>query len=224
MPTSNHLEPPPSDHENHHRSVRSHAVNESRNASRRRKQRCGEPLRSTPNWISSSGRIRSSVSIHQGLSKDELIRKLMLGKMQRAEYANGRDKEIRAWVEEELAPKFTKRRYDAKSRVFSSRLYYCLFNVSAKQPINANFHRAVIDILSPALRVERQYGSNARLFDEVWFTVYLKSSRSDFESRECVFVTPAILNAAFAVERLSYHANKQVPYPPKCFGASFNIK
>ncbi len=37
---------------------------------------------------------------YEGLSKDELIRKLMLGKMQRAEYSNGRNEEIRAWVEE----------------------------------------------------------------------------------------------------------------------------
>lgn len=34
------------------------------------------------------------------LSKEELIRKLMLGKMQRSEYANGRNAEIKAWVEE----------------------------------------------------------------------------------------------------------------------------
>lgn len=37
---------------------------------------------------------------YQGLSKDELIRKVMLGKMQRTEYANGRNEEIRTWVEE----------------------------------------------------------------------------------------------------------------------------
>lgn len=37
---------------------------------------------------------------YEKLSKDELIRKLMLGKMQRAEYANGRNAEIKAWVEE----------------------------------------------------------------------------------------------------------------------------
>ena len=37
---------------------------------------------------------------YNGLGKDELIRKLMLGKMQRAEYSNGRNEEIRAWVEE----------------------------------------------------------------------------------------------------------------------------
>lgn len=34
------------------------------------------------------------------LTKDELVRKLMLGKMQRSEYANGRNAEIRAWVAE----------------------------------------------------------------------------------------------------------------------------
>jgi hypothetical protein len=37
---------------------------------------------------------------YDGLSKDDLIRKLMLGKMQRTEYANGRNAEIKAWVEE----------------------------------------------------------------------------------------------------------------------------
>ena len=36
---------------------------------------------------------------YNGLSKEELIRKLMLGKMQRNEYTNGRNHEIRAWVE-----------------------------------------------------------------------------------------------------------------------------
>ena len=37
---------------------------------------------------------------YEGLGKEELIRKLMLGKMQRNEYANGRNQEIMAWVEE----------------------------------------------------------------------------------------------------------------------------
>ena len=37
---------------------------------------------------------------YEKLSKDELIRKLMLGKMQRSEYANGRNAEIKAWFEE----------------------------------------------------------------------------------------------------------------------------
>ena len=37
---------------------------------------------------------------YNALSKDELVRKLMLGKMQRSEYANGRNDEIKAWVEE----------------------------------------------------------------------------------------------------------------------------
>ncbi|MEO6750844.1 MAG: hypothetical protein ABIZ04_02800 [Opitutus sp.] len=40
------------------------------------------------------------VEYYNGLSKDELIRKLALGKMQRSEYANTRNEEIRAWVEE----------------------------------------------------------------------------------------------------------------------------
>lgn len=33
-------------------------------------------------------------------SKDELIRKLMLAKMQRSEYTAGRNEELKAWVEE----------------------------------------------------------------------------------------------------------------------------
>lgn len=37
---------------------------------------------------------------YEKLSKEDLIRKLMLGKMQRSEYTNGRNAEIRAWVEE----------------------------------------------------------------------------------------------------------------------------
>ena len=37
---------------------------------------------------------------YNGLSKDELVRKLMLGKMQRSEYTTGRNEEIKAWVEE----------------------------------------------------------------------------------------------------------------------------
>ncbi|MFZ5495444.1 MAG: hypothetical protein ACOZE5_08940 [Verrucomicrobiota bacterium] len=40
------------------------------------------------------------VGYYNGLSKDDLIRKLMLGKMQRSEYRNGRNEEIKAWVEE----------------------------------------------------------------------------------------------------------------------------
>lgn len=39
------------------------------------------------------------VEYYNGLSKDDLIRKLMLGKMQKVEYSNGRNEEIRAWVE-----------------------------------------------------------------------------------------------------------------------------
>ena len=37
---------------------------------------------------------------YAALSKDDLIRKQMLGKMQRSEYTNGRNEEIKAWVEE----------------------------------------------------------------------------------------------------------------------------
>ena len=37
---------------------------------------------------------------YNALSKDELVRKLMLGKMGRADYRQGRNTEIKAWVEE----------------------------------------------------------------------------------------------------------------------------
>lgn len=37
---------------------------------------------------------------YQGLSKDELIRKQMLGKMQKAEYSNNRNQELKSWVKE----------------------------------------------------------------------------------------------------------------------------
>ena len=37
---------------------------------------------------------------YSALSKDDLIRKQMLGKMQRSEYTNGRNEEIKAWVQE----------------------------------------------------------------------------------------------------------------------------
>jgi len=37
---------------------------------------------------------------YNGLSKDDLIRKLMLGKMNRADYRTGRNEELKAWVEE----------------------------------------------------------------------------------------------------------------------------
>ena len=37
---------------------------------------------------------------YSALSKDDLIRKQMLGNMQRSEYTNGRNEEIKAWVEE----------------------------------------------------------------------------------------------------------------------------
>ena len=39
------------------------------------------------------------IEYYNGIGKDELIRKLMLGKMQRSEYTNGRNAEIKTWVE-----------------------------------------------------------------------------------------------------------------------------
>ena len=47
--------------------------------------------------------IQENPKLHEyydALSKEELIRKLMLGKMQRSEYTNGRNEEIKAWVQE----------------------------------------------------------------------------------------------------------------------------
>ena len=40
------------------------------------------------------------VEYYNGLGKDELVRKLMLGKMQRSEYSSDRNQEIKTWVEE----------------------------------------------------------------------------------------------------------------------------
>ena len=37
---------------------------------------------------------------YSALSKEDLVRKQMLGKMQRSEYTNGRNEEIKAWVQE----------------------------------------------------------------------------------------------------------------------------
>ena len=37
---------------------------------------------------------------YNAVSKDELIRNLMLGKIQKPEYSTGRNEEIKAWVEE----------------------------------------------------------------------------------------------------------------------------
>ena len=45
------------------------------------------------------------IEYYNGLGKEELIRKLMLGKMQRSEYANDRNREIKTWVEENPAIK-----------------------------------------------------------------------------------------------------------------------
>src|SRR6266540_2404946 len=69
------------------------------------KQRAQEPtLRRNPEidakldkFIGENPKLRE---YYEALSKPELIRKLMLGKMQRAEYSNGRNEEIKAWVEE----------------------------------------------------------------------------------------------------------------------------
>src|SRR5882762_2970432 len=70
----------------------------------KRKQAQESTLRRNPEidakldkFIGENPRLRE---YYQGLSKDELIRKLMLGKMQRAEFTNGRNEEIRTWVEE----------------------------------------------------------------------------------------------------------------------------
>jgi hypothetical protein len=61
-------------------------------------------LRRNPEIDAKLGRfIQENPDLHEyydKLPKEELIRKLMLGKMQRSEYANERNAEIRAWVEE----------------------------------------------------------------------------------------------------------------------------
>ena len=44
---------------------------------------------------------------YDALPKEELIRKLMLGKMQQREYAEGRNNEIRSWVEQHPEITFT---------------------------------------------------------------------------------------------------------------------
>ena len=58
---------------------------------------------------------------YEKLSKDELIRKLMLGKMQRSEYANGRNAEIKAWVEEhpEIKASEDRKVYTVKDATFT---------------------------------------------------------------------------------------------------------
>lgn len=64
--------------------------------------------------------IQESTKLYEffkGLSKEELIRKLMLGRMQRKEYAHARNEEIRAWVEEhpEIVSKIEERICNAPS-------------------------------------------------------------------------------------------------------------
>lgn len=58
--------------------------------------------------------IRTNPKIHEyymGLTKEELVRKAILGKVQRSEYSNQRNQEIAAWVEEhpELKAKIEER-------------------------------------------------------------------------------------------------------------------
>ena len=76
---------------------------------------------------------------YEKLSKDELIRKLMLGKMQRAEYANGRNAEIKAWVEEH--PEI-KERIEAKIRnVPEQNRERAFINAAKSEAMNATVRR-----------------------------------------------------------------------------------
>ena len=76
---------------------------------------------------------------YEQLSKEELIRKLMLGKMQRSEYANGRNAEIRAWVEEH--PEI-KERIEAKIRnVPSQNRERAFINAAKTEAMNQTLQR-----------------------------------------------------------------------------------
>ena len=57
-------------------------------------------LRRNPEIDAKLGENPKLVEYYNGLSKEDLIRKLMLGKMQRSEYTNQRNQEVVAWVEE----------------------------------------------------------------------------------------------------------------------------
>jgi hypothetical protein len=71
---------------------------------------------------------------YQGLSKDDLIRKLMFAKMQRGEYANERNEEIRAWVE---AHPEIKTKIEERIRKVSAATRECaLLNVAKTEAIS----------------------------------------------------------------------------------------
>ncbi len=73
------------------------------------------------------------------LTKDELIRKLMLGKMQRSEYAHGRNAEIKAWVEEH--PEI-KEKIDARIRnVPEANRERAFINAAKSEAMNATVRR-----------------------------------------------------------------------------------
>ena len=89
------------------------------------------------------------IEYYNGLSKDELIRKLMLGKMQRAEYSNGRNEEIRAWVEEHP---------EIKSKIEER-----LRNVPAANRERAFINAAKTEAMNQTVRPRQQHSSVVEL-------------------------------------------------------------
>jgi len=71
---------------------------------------------------------------YEALPKEELIRKLMLGKMQRADYAETRNNEIRAWVEEN--PEIQKRIEDRIRNVPEANRQRAFINAAKQEAMN----------------------------------------------------------------------------------------
>jgi hypothetical protein len=73
-------------------------------AQRKTQETAAPTLRRNPEIDAKLDRfIAENTKLHEyydALPKQELIRKLMLGKMQQRDYAEGRNNEIRSWVEE----------------------------------------------------------------------------------------------------------------------------
>ena len=71
---------------------------------------------------------------YEALPKEELIRKLMLGKMQRSEYAETRNGEIKAWVEEN--PEIRKRIEDRIRNVPEANRQRAFINAAKQEAMN----------------------------------------------------------------------------------------
>jgi hypothetical protein len=71
---------------------------------------------------------------YQGLSKDDLIRKLMFAKMQRREFANERNEEIRAWVEEH--PEIKTKIEERLRKVSSAKRERALLNAAKTEAVS----------------------------------------------------------------------------------------